>query len=584
MRLLIFFLFITNSLSIVFSKGNTNESSNTHTILNICENFNQGIYDNEQIKVFENFYFSLPQNNLSDVAGLTKSAVYLSLAYYNTHQYKQAEKTLEHCLVFIDKMNAYDDPYYATIVQSLASYYSFRGDYETAIKFIQDRIPNLSDWNKSIMEQQLANSYFKFGQLDSALVHQSKGLNIMENIYTKYSTKEIAEFLAAAYGAKAAMYEEKNCDDKIKCCNKALDIMESQGINESENYKYIYNNLYVAYYKKGDFKNSLLYINKCQSLDPLDLDIAQNKLYVEYLLNKNDSTTSNSYLFLIKEREKELEYLTEHEQFILWSNLKSYYNSLLYIYINNEQKNGEIYNILLHIKGLLLQSAIDFRKRIYQSQNQDLISIYEGFSKNGIEITENQIKKLYPKVLLNIPTPSTWNLIKNKLKKEDVAIEFFVVPFYQKNHIKDWQYCAAIIKKEYKSPQIVKLCLRNEILKIDSIQETYSTKRIFELLWNPLIKEIDQSGNVYFSPDYDLNNIAIENAINNDGNRMSSLYNLYRLSSTKELLYNTKTNKSKTATLFGGIQYNDIDNKKLFYDDAFVLYDYEFDKRIGDFK
>ena len=108
MRLLIFFLFITNSLSIVFSKGNTNESSNTHTILNICENFNQGIYDNEQIKVFENFYFSLPQNNLSDVAGLTKSAVYLSLAYYNTHQYKQAEKTLEHCLVFIDKMNAPD--------------------------------------------------------------------------------------------------------------------------------------------------------------------------------------------------------------------------------------------------------------------------------------------------------------------------------------------------------------------------------------------------------------------------------------------------------------------------------------------
>ena len=55
----------------------------------------------------------------------------------------------------------------------------------------------------------------------------------------------------------------------------------------------------------------------------------------------------------------------------------------------------------------------------------------------------------------------------------------------------------------------------------------------------------------------------LENAINNDGNRMSSLYNLYRLSSTKELLYNTKTNKSKTATLFGGIQYNDIDNKKI---------------------
>jgi len=46
-----------------------------------------------------------------------------------------------------------------------------------------------------------------------------------------------------------------------------------------------------------------------------------------------------------------------------------------------------------------------------------------------------------------------------------------------------------------------------------------------------------------------------------------------------------KSLKVKVAENVMGIYRKETDkHKKLFYDDAFVLYDYEFDKRIGDFK
>ena len=71
-----------------------------------------------------------------------------------------------------------------------------------------------------------------------------------------------------------------------------------------------------------------------------------------------------------------------------------------------------------------------------------------------------------------------------------------------------------------------------------------------ELIWKPLLSELEGIKNVYFSPSGALHNIGIEYLPGMEN------YNIYRLSSTRELVTGGKTETMNRAVLYGGLHYD----------------------------
>jgi CHAT domain-containing protein len=81
-------------------------------------------------------------------------------------------------------------------------------------------------------------------------------------------------------------------------------------------------------------------------------------------------------------------------------------------------------------------------------------------------------------------------------------------------------------------------------------------KQITKLIWEPLQTYINEGDNVYFSPSGILHHLAIEYLPSGDNRLMNEMYNLYRISSTKQLCYTHPVQEYDKAVLYGGLIYD----------------------------
>jgi CHAT domain-containing protein len=94
-------------------------------------------------------------------------------------------------------------------------------------------------------------------------------------------------------------------------------------------------------------------------------------------------------------------------------------------------------------------------------------------------------------------------------------------------------------------------------------------------VWKPLDEELKEAKNIYFAPDGELYNIAIESLPYHDGvGYMFDRWNFYRLSSTRELA-KIKYHPSETkAALYGGLNYDTdittIENLQQPFDELYI--------------
>ena len=148
----------------------------------------------------------------------------------------------------------------------------------------------------------------------------------------------------------------------------------------------------------------------------------------------------------------------------------------------------------------------------------------------------------------------TWEMIKASLNDNDIAIEFI------ESIGKDSPNCyfALLNKKEYETPKMIKLFDASQfdsvLLKDDS---SYGQKiKLGELIWGKVKEELLGVNNIYFSPVGMFHSIAIEDLPINEHTYYSDKYNLYRLSSTRQLVNMKEKKYYRKAMLFGGLNYN----------------------------
>lgn len=336
---------------------------------------------------------------------------------------------------------------------------------------------------------------------------------------------------------------------------KAVELLESLS-SENKEYSMLFKlNLALAYYVTGNHK-------------------------VEEILKEYNKVCYNNCMevfnfFTIAERE---DYWTGTSRELL------VYNNL----IADKYPNiaDVAYDNLLFVKGLKLASSdilkdivdhstnIELKKRYNRiTELREAIS-YRSQESDSMQIWKSQLKEEERGILGIIPDYKerllssfhSWSEIKEKLKEDEVAVEFTYIP-----KMKGWEnavgyYGAFIVTNKSKKPELVILC------NVDNLNGTFIGKTsdalqisklykestsIYDNLWGKLEEYIKDKKTIYFSPTGPLNLLNHEALVMPDGQIFGDKYNLIRLSSTDKILARTSTNaKLQSAVVYGGIQYD----------------------------
>ena len=310
--------------------------------------------------------------------------------------------------------------------------------------------------------------------------------------------------------------------------------------------------------------------------------------YFEKFSKSNHNRIFDDFYFM---SEKELIDYVNSKKNNLFSPL-SFLNDFSFQYpkVNSSSLDNE-----LIIKGLSLRNQELIKKSIQKSGNKSLQDKYHQFLTNKIQIKKLQelpldkrpdnfgiLTKETEQIEKELTTESntfsnykkelstSFNDIKSKLKKNEVAIDLVSFNYYKKIASDSIVYAAFIVKEDSKFPKFIPLFEekqlefllgRNKVQQDSSrIDKQYLDKGISNLFLNPLKNELQGITTIYLSPTGLGHQIDFA-ALPLSGNQtLGEKYKLHILSSPAELLdYQVSSLDKKNnidLLLYGGIDYN----------------------------
>ena len=162
-----------------------------------------------------------------------------------------------------------------------------------------------------------------------------------------------------------------------------------------------------------------------------------------------------------------------------------------------------------------------------------------------------------------------WKDIQHHLAPNDIALEFLSFPTNNDSIV----YVALSLRKDSEYPKMITLFEGKQLTGFqDSLH--YQCKEMTDLVWKPLKTELEGIKNIYFSPSGALYNIGIEYLPGMED------YNIYRLSSTRELVTGRKTETKNRAVLYGGLNY-DAEFDKSVTEKSLAMLDEAFKERAN---
>ena len=160
---------------------------------------------------------------------------------------------------------------------------------------------------------------------------------------------------------------------------------------------------------------------------------------------------------------------------------------------------------------------------------------------------------------------ASYDSVRQTLGDKDLAVEY--VRYYDfrdaANDSYPEMYVALLARKDWAEPKFVTLCTADELKSKTSLSsETiysggYVSSEIVRLLFDPIKEYTKKGGNVYFSPDGVIYNLAIENILTDDGMTLGEKYGLVRCSSTRNIAQIDNQPQYASAVLYGGLDYGD---------------------------
>lgn len=383
---------------------------------------------------------------------------------------------------------------------------------------------------------------FKVGQSYASLGHESDGfyymisaIDSLHSIYKGYETLYL-ERQYYDYLLKYGLYNSiisKEYDYSISFNSKRpLEDLLTSLVWLTQ--AYVYSDLSSSIYLAGIYET-----------DRLQKLVGQN-IHLNYLLNEQSKMLNSTSYY--KWHQKVLPQLAYY---------KANDSINCYLYNSRLQNNSMQANYEIEFRQKLLQSDDSiqkkyrryiFEKSIAQKLNED----FDDENKiSQIRSLQYEIKELEMELLKyyqdnhSAKSEIQWSQIRDALGSNEIAIEFVEFP----DTTGSLNYFALTIKNDSKSPNLVPL------FTIGDLGNAHNDSTFYHLIWKPLGGYLTGVNKIYFSASGRLNYLPIENLSMPEGRIMSDKYELYRLSSTAEILSIQRKRKYHSAALFGGIDY-----------------------------
>lgn len=385
-------------------------------------------------------------------------------------------------------------------------------------------------------------------------------------------------------------YFRKNYPEALNYAKKAVQLLKVQGFYYDDSYRTALEGLAKSHINLGQWGDALPLIKELLKEQTAVLPanhqflLGNRQLLAKCLLNTGDKKAA-AYAEEITEDLKSLirnnfAYMSALERSKYWDTNSEWFFETLPIIartFKSPKMRASVYDGLLLGKGLLLNSELEIRKLVEESDNPELIEKYNSLTaiKKQMEKTEGWDDKQKTKALSKEAQQLErdllrdskafgdytgnlsigWKDVRNSLKANEAAVEFLAIPDNKEGTAKK-HYIALIVTKESKAPEWVELFSSDAVDAIPA-EEYYSGNTLYNLIWAPLEKYLKNKTTVYFAPDDNLHTIALEYLPTGNGNEIATdRKKLMRVSSTRMIARKRDDNKKiKDAALFGDILY-----------------------------
>ena len=464
------------------------------------------------------------QSTAAEIYQNAKDWISLAEVYNSISHYYQSAERLDNAERYIKKaidvLNGHDNAE-QYIMDAVEQTGNSMMNNPFALESIKQRIST----NKSNYLQTLARIYQKQGNLTYAINTELESGEILRNMGDNQ--------MYAFHLTNLSEYYMRNhqLDDAIACTEQSIQLL-----GDDKKYGQAFPRLQIALiqFQKGNILKAIQHaeesVSSFKSINDYEGWISAKSLLSTFLwknleYNKAEQCLSEELDYLKNFISNELTGMTTEQKQRLWD--KYEHNFLMYrSIIEKSDRNAallsKLYDYILFSKSLLLDTEI----------------------KQGA----NSISRLNVK----------WNDIQQHLSNDAIAVEFISTMEDEGDYN---NYHALVIDKNSSSPKMITLYSESKLEEIKKTDIRDIRDIVGELIWKPILSQYSSVKDIYFSPDGILHILPIEYYSVDGKNSMFENYNMYRLSSTKEIVREVGSQHPRSAVLYGGLDYDQfIDN------------------------
>lgn len=251
-----------------------------------------------------------------------------------------------------------------------------------------------------------------------------------------------------------------------------------------------------------------------------------------------------------------------------------------------------IYDWTLMRKGILLFSNNLFSKRLSSHSDSNVQKLYRTYRQAAL-LLDNQvlasatnlnpiqlrtttrqleqnlvtiIRRDYGEEAMQSELLTSWQDIRAALDRKSIAVEF--IRFAETDE-HEAEYVALMIRKGWKEPKIIPLCTEAQLSRFISfgrgenlrLYNSLKSRELWDLTWGVIEEYIQDGESIYYSTDGLMHQLNLEciRARREEKLYAEQIYDMHRLSSTREVARPSEEVDYRHAALFGNLNYH-MDN------------------------
>lgn len=455
--------------------------------------------------------------------------------------------------------------------ENMANAYSGMQDYESAVPLYGDVMnhyktvaPTDERYPKALANLATAEKFAK--HYDESLAHYQEAMEIYQTMgkTEEYAQTVDAYNLCCFYAGKGerVAYDESA---RVHERNAQLDAIIRQ---ETANLT-----LTKSYLGRLAYARSLATIAGCYAMKA---DYAPSVTYYKQYIEAVRAALRDQFRMQ-----------NEKERMLVWMEEKKNMQALLELLVSLPAGHDALKNDLAALaydaellsKGILLTSAVEFEQILRQTDAR-LLADYEQARSNDKKLaqlrqtahTQAELEKVQSLDQANEALQLalykacaeyadytryisySWQDVQQSMTDADVAVEFAAIPvgpFDTKNFM-----TALVLTKDMPQPVAVPICNLAAARGMENDSSLFDNPVAGRLVWGTLRPYLEGKRRVLFSADGSFNRIGIEYLLYENA-PFTEKFEVYRLSSTKELCYHKKKVPVRHVALFGSIDYNE---------------------------